>query len=113
MGEGENNIILYNLTFIEKVHEHGDVYSFHFKRPANLGFKAGQHGIFVQPAFTRPHPFSLSSAPEEFRELVLNQPTSSQYYLSGSPAFIKSTKELLASRSVNKNNIVTDSFLGY
>ena len=53
------------LTFIDKVHEEGDVYTFKFVKPQNLRHRAGQHGLFVIPGWYRPHPFTLSSAPEE------------------------------------------------
>lgn len=53
------------LSFIEKIHEGGDVYTFRFMKPAHFRHKAGQHGLFVLPGFYVPHPFSLSSAPEE------------------------------------------------
>lgn len=54
-----------SLTFIEKVHEHDDIYSFHFAKPKGLRHKAGQHGIFFLPGLYRPHPFSLTSAPHQ------------------------------------------------
>lgn len=54
-----------SLTFIKKVHEHDDVYSFFFEKPKNLSYKAGQHGIFFLPGLYRPHLFSLTSAPHQ------------------------------------------------
>lgn len=53
------------LSFIEKIPEGGDVYTFRFKKPANFTHKAGQHALFVLPGFYRPHPFTISSAPDE------------------------------------------------
>lgn len=53
------------LSFVDKVHEGGDVYTFRFKKPEHIRHKAGQHGLFVLPGFYRPHPFTLSSSPEE------------------------------------------------
>lgn len=56
---------MYNLEFIEKIAEGGDVYSFYFKKPAGFHYGAGQHSLFILPGLYRPHPFTLSSAPEE------------------------------------------------
>lgn len=57
--------ITLRLSFLEKVHLSGDIYTFTFSKPIHINHKAGQHGIFILPGFYRPHPLSLSSAPEE------------------------------------------------
>lgn len=57
--------IISSLTFIEKVHEHDDVYSFRFEKPAHISHKAGQHSIFFLPNMSRPHPFSITSTPQD------------------------------------------------
>lgn len=56
---------VHTLTFIKKVHETGDIYTFHFSRPKGLKYRAGQHGLFLIPTIHRPHPFSISAAPGE------------------------------------------------
>jgi len=53
------------LQFLDKFHEGATVYTFKFKKPENLRHKAGQHSLFVLPGFYRPHPFTISSAPDE------------------------------------------------
>lgn len=53
------------LHFIKKEKENGDIYTLFFKKPANFKHKAGQHGIFIIPGFYKPHPFTLSSSPDE------------------------------------------------
>lgn len=207
-----------NLSFVKKIHEHDDIYTFYFEKPKHLNHTAGQHGLFILPGLYRPHPFSLSSAPEEefvtftthiretsrykqrlmqlkpgntiillgpilnftlpqnakdivflaqgigitpfrsmlvhaheaklpvditlihvdktphtfeavikdyarqayfpitaddFRNLLTKQPSKSTFYLSGSPTFVRSTKEALKAHGVVQMNIKTDSFLGY
>jgi ferredoxin-NADP reductase len=206
------------LPFIKKVHEHDDVYTFFFEKPTKMKHKAGQHGLFSLVGPYRPHPFSLSSAPDEafvsfttrirqgsrfkqqllqlkagdsihflgpimnftfkegakkyvllaqgvgitpfrsmlvqahsqklpvkitviyvnnqahtfqsliesyadtaffpansneFRSLVEQQNPSNLFYISGSPAFIRSTKKLLRNIGVTASHIKADSFLGY
>lgn len=209
---------LHVMIFIDKVHEGGDIYTFNFKKPKDFNYKAGQHGLWIQASFTRPHPFTLSSSPEEeyvsfsthirlgsrykqklasltagdkmyllgpildfsfkddvheyvflaqgigitpfrsmllhakdsilpvtttlihvenephtfrqltsscatvshypttpgeFQGLVKDQSKKATYYISGSPGFISSVKELLSEQGIDKNHIKTDSFLGY
>jgi ferredoxin-NADP reductase len=53
------------LTFVEKVHEDNDIYTFSFTAKRPIQHKAGQHGLFVLPGLYRPHPLSLSSSPDE------------------------------------------------
>lgn len=53
------------LKFIKKQRENDDVYTFYFTRPKGLSHKAGQHGLFLLPGLYRPHPFTISSSPEE------------------------------------------------
>ncbi len=53
------------LSFVKKNLEGGDIYTFSFASKRPIGYKAGQHGVFFLPGFYRPHPFSLSSSPEE------------------------------------------------
>jgi len=53
------------LTFVDKQLETDDIYTFHFSIKSKLNHKAGQHGLFVLPRFYRPHPFTLSSSPDE------------------------------------------------
>lgn len=53
------------LTFIDKIHEHDDVYSFRFEKPKHFSYKAGQHSIFFLANMSRPHPFSITSAPHD------------------------------------------------
>ena len=53
------------LTFVEKKLENDDIYTFSFTSKHSLNHKAGQHGLFVLPGLYRPHPFTLSSSPEE------------------------------------------------
>lgn len=56
--------IFNKLSFVKKQHENNDVYTFYFTRPKGMNYKAGQHGIFLL-GLRRPHPFSVSSAPDE------------------------------------------------
>jgi glycine betaine catabolism B len=51
--------------FVKKEQVSDDVYTFSFALSKRLRFKAGQHGLFVLPGLYRPHPFSLSSSPDE------------------------------------------------
>lgn len=60
--------LINNLTFVKKQHENDDIYTFYFNTPKGLKHKAGQHGLFVLPGWYRPHPFTISSSPDE--ELV-------------------------------------------
>lgn len=53
------------LSFTKKKHETGDIYTFYFTPKKPLKHKAGQHGLFILPGLYRPHPFTLSSAPDE------------------------------------------------
>ncbi len=72
--------IFNQLSFVKKSHEHGDVYTFYFKKPKRMAHKAGQHGLFILPALARPHVFSLSSAPEEeFITISTHVRTKSRY----------------------------------
>jgi ferredoxin-NADP reductase len=56
---------LTRLRFIEKAHENGDIYTFHFKPARPLKHRAGEHGVFFLPGFRGVHIFSLSSSPDE------------------------------------------------
>lgn len=58
------------LTFVKKVHESGDIYSFYFKADKPLKHTAGQHGLFVLPKLRGVHIFSLASAPTEEHIIV-------------------------------------------
>ncbi len=53
------------ITFVKKQLENDDVYTFFFSTNKKLDHKAGQHGIFLLPGLYRPHPFTLSSSPDE------------------------------------------------
>lgn len=53
------------LRFVDKQPEGGDIYTFYFEKPKGFQYRAGQHCLFLLPGMYRPHPFSLSSAPEE------------------------------------------------
>lgn len=53
------------LSFTKKKHETGDIYTFYFTPKKPLRHIAGQHGLFILPGLYRPHPFTLSSAPNE------------------------------------------------
>lgn len=53
------------ISFIKKEHIIANVYTFYFKKPENFKIKSGQYGLFIEPKFARPHPFSFSSAPQE------------------------------------------------
>lgn len=56
------------LKLIEKRQEIGDMYSFLFEKPANVGWIAGQHGIFTittQKIERATRPFSISSSQDE------------------------------------------------
>ncbi len=206
------------LTFVKKNIETDDIYTFSFTSKRKLNHKAGQHGLFVLPGLYRPHPFSLSSSPEEdlitfsthtatgsafknklmklepgakmlfvgpmlnftfkknetnyvflaqgigitpfrsmlvhaqsaklpitttlihvdskahtfepltrqyatnalyptnpeeFQNAVKMQPTDRQFYISGSPRFVSSTKQVLSEMGVARGNVKTDTFLGY
>lgn len=57
--------MLTKMTFIEKVHEDGDIYTFKFKPGKKLKHRAGQHGVFLTTKLTRPYPFSLVSTPDD------------------------------------------------
>lgn len=210
--------MFYKLSFVRKQHEVDDIYTFFFTRPANMPHKAGKYAIFCLPWLYRPHPFSISSSPDEpyitittrtntgsrfkkrllamrpnntmfcigpimnftfrpnkshyvflaqgigitpfrsmlvyakkhlpnitttlihvaggqppFKELTQQLATSAYYptnpddfspqvakcntgqlfYISGSPAFVRSTKTLLRNKGVTRQNIITDSFWGY
>ncbi len=86
-----------SLTFIKKVHEHDNVYSFYFNKPKGLTYKAGQHGVFFLPGLYRPHPFSLTSAPHHdsisfatkvrsgsrFKQKLLNLKAGDSIYMFG------------------------------
>ena len=50
---------------------------------------------------------------DKFRELVTRQDADKVFFISGSPRFVKSTKQLLRESGVTKGHIKTDSFLGY
>lgn len=56
--------MFYLLEFVKSAHETGDIYTFYFKKP-KTSHRAGQHALFILPGWYRPHPFSISSAPEE------------------------------------------------
>ena len=53
------------LTYTRKQHENDDIYTFYFSTAKKINHRAGQHGVFLLPGFYRPHPFSLSSSPDE------------------------------------------------
>lgn len=53
------------LTFVMKMLESGDIYTFYFKPSKPIKHIAGQHGLFILPNFKGMHIFSLASAPEE------------------------------------------------
>jgi len=53
------------LTFVDKQHDNDDICTFRFTIKHNINHKAGQHGIFMLPGVYRPHPFTLSSSPDE------------------------------------------------
>lgn len=57
--------IIIRLTFVKKQPETDDIFTFYFSTPHTVKHIAGQHGLFVLPGLYRPHPFTLSSAPEE------------------------------------------------
>ena len=68
------------LKFVKKQLETGDIYTFYFSLPKNLNHKAGQHGLFILPGLYRPHPFTLSSSPdEEFVTVSTHVNTGSRY----------------------------------
>ncbi len=58
------------ISFVEKIHEHDNVYTFAFASEKKLHHTAGQHGIFILPKFKGIHIFSLASAPEEKNILI-------------------------------------------
>ena len=51
--------------------------------------------------------------PDEFRELVRKQDSSQLFYISGSPRFVRATKDLLEEMGVRPSSIKVDSFMGY
>lgn len=53
------------LTFVEKVHEKGDVYTFSFTPETPIRHIAGQHSLFVLTHPLDARPFSLASSPDE------------------------------------------------
>ncbi len=57
--------LITKLTFVKKKREHRDITTFYFEPSRPLKHVAGQHGIFILPAFRGVRPFSISSAPEE------------------------------------------------
>ncbi len=57
--------IITTLSFTTKKHETDDIYTFYFTPKKPLKHTAGQHGLFILPGLYRPHPFTLSSAPDE------------------------------------------------
>ena len=57
--------ILTSLTFVDKQLENDDIYTFRFATKHTINHKAGQHGLFILPGLFRPHPFTLSSSPDE------------------------------------------------
>lgn len=68
------------LSFIKKQQESDDVYTFFFKKPSALKHKAGQHGLFIIAGLYRPHPFTLSSSPEEdYVSITTHVDTGSKY----------------------------------
>jgi len=78
------------LTFKEKIHEVGDIYSFIFTAEKLPDWRAGQHSIFTIPG--RPiedktwRPFSIASAPHEneirIGTIVGPEPSSFKHHLS-------------------------------
>lgn len=58
------------ITFVDKHHEHDDVYTFSFQSNKPLHHIAGQHGIFILPKFKGIHIFSLASAPDEDNVMI-------------------------------------------
>lgn len=210
--------VLHTLNFVKATHQHDDVYTFSFTKPETISHRAGQHGLFIVPGLYRPHPFTLSNAPEEqyvsftthvgtasrykkallrlkkddkvwlmgpvlwftfkkrssryvflaqgigitpfismlthahtarlpveirlihvaagehtfaartkkyathavfvsspdaFRAAVALEDPRQHFYISGSPAFVRSTKKILLAKGVSRRNCTTDSFLGY
>ncbi|MCB9820142.1 FAD-dependent oxidoreductase [Candidatus Nomurabacteria bacterium] len=68
------------LKFVKKQLENDDIYTFYFRRPKNLIHKAGQHGLFLIAGLYRPHPFTISSSPdEEFITISTHTSTGSRY----------------------------------
>lgn len=57
--------VITTLSFTTKKHETDDIYTFYFTPKRPIKHKAGQHGLFILPGLYRPHPFTLSSSPEE------------------------------------------------
>jgi ferredoxin-NADP reductase len=53
------------LTFVKKQFENDDIYTFYFTPSNKPSHKAGQHGLFLLHGLYRPHPFTLSSSPDE------------------------------------------------
>lgn len=53
------------LTFVKKVHEKDDVYTFFFTPKKPIKHIAGQHSLFVFPSLLNARPFSLASSPDE------------------------------------------------
>lgn len=78
------------LTFREKLHETGDIYSFIFTAPNLPSWQAGQHSIFTLPG--RPvegktwRPFSVAAAPHEgvirIGTIISAEPSSFKQHLS-------------------------------
>lgn len=56
---------LHKLTFVKKQQDSTDCYSFFFTKPTGFHYSAGQHALFILPGAYLPHPYSMSSAPEE------------------------------------------------
>lgn len=72
--------MFHKLSFVNKRHEGGDVYTFFFARPQGFRYDAGKHAIFLLPGLYRPHPFSISSAPdEEYIAITTHTGTGSRY----------------------------------
>lgn len=68
------------LALVKAQQEHDDIYTFYFTTPKRLKRKAGQHGLFVLPGLYRPHPFTISSSPEEeFITISTHVDTGSRY----------------------------------
>lgn len=72
--------VINKLSFIKKQQESDDVYTFFFQKPNTLQYKAGQHGLFILTGLYRPHPFTLSSSPEEqYISITTHVNTGSKY----------------------------------
>ncbi|MBS9338637.1 FAD-dependent oxidoreductase [Fructobacillus sp. M2-14] len=57
--------MLKTIKFLKKESLGFDTYTFYFEKPEQLTYTAGQFALFIQGGLTRPHPFSISSAPSE------------------------------------------------